>query len=42
MPPFDKLERPLVKRTLDHTFSLIERSPLRAIGVAHFIAARRR
>jgi hypothetical protein len=42
MPPFDKVERPLVKRMLDHPFSLIERSPLRVIGVARFIAARRR
>jgi SAM-dependent methyltransferase len=42
MPPFDKVERPRLKRSLDRTFAVVERSPLRAVGVAHFIAARRR
>jgi ubiquinone/menaquinone biosynthesis C-methylase UbiE len=42
MPPFDKVERPSLKRSLEGTFSAIERSPLRVVGVAHFLAARRR
>lgn len=41
MPPFDKVQRPLVKRSLDRTFTAVERSPLRVVGVAHFIAARK-
>lgn len=41
MPPFDIVNRPRLKRTLDQTFTSIGRSPLRMIGVAHFLAARR-
>lgn len=42
MPPFDKVQQPVVKRTLEGTFAAVERSPLRVTGVAHFVAARKR
>lgn len=41
MPPFDIVERPRLKRALDAVYTAIGRSPLRVIGVAHFLAARR-
>ena len=42
MPPFDKVQRPRVKRSLERTFTALGHSPLRVLGVAHFVAARKR
>ncbi|WP_067070061.1 class I SAM-dependent methyltransferase [Carbonactinospora thermoautotrophica] len=42
MPPFDRVNRPLPRKVLRAVFRRIDASPLRVIGVAHFIAARRR
>ena len=41
MPPFDRVSRPLPRAVLRSVFRRIEASPLRVIGVAHFLAARR-
>jgi SAM-dependent methyltransferase len=41
MPPFDRVNRPLPRRVLRRVFGLIQASPLRVVGVAHFIVARR-
>jgi ubiquinone/menaquinone biosynthesis C-methylase UbiE len=41
MPPFDIVSRPRVKQVLDRSFTTIGRTPLRVIGVAHFLAARK-
>lgn len=42
MPPFDRLKRQSLRPLLTGVFAAIERTPLRAVGVAHFVAARRR
>ena len=42
MPPFDRVSRALPRRILRRLFGAIQASPLRVIGVAHFIVARRR
>ncbi len=41
MPPFDRFNRPRSQAALRATFDLINRSPLRVIGVSHVITARR-
>jgi SAM-dependent methyltransferase len=40
MPPFDKVNRPRAKAALRKVFDGVDASPLRVIGVAHFVAAR--
>lgn len=42
MPPFDRVNQPRARVVLRSIFQGIEASPLKVIGVAHFIVARRR
>jgi ubiquinone/menaquinone biosynthesis C-methylase UbiE len=39
MPPFDLVGHPAARRALTGTFTLVERTPLRVIGLRHFITA---
>jgi ubiquinone/menaquinone biosynthesis C-methylase UbiE len=41
MPPFDKVKNPTIKNILKKSFSMIERTPLKLIGVSHFIVAQK-